>query len=167
MARLWPRCDKDVVVKVKSQKDFCAGLMFIVLGLAFAAGALNYHFGSSAQPGPGFFPFGLGMLLALLGGTILFRSLSIEREGGERIGALPWRPLLLLPASVVIFGFALEPLGLAVALPLLILGCSLAGDEFRLREVLANCVVLTVASWLIFIEGLGLVIPLWPALPVG
>jgi hypothetical protein len=29
--------------------------------------------------------------------------------------------------------------------------------------VLINCVVLTLGSWLIFIKGLGLTIPLWPS----
>lgn len=57
-------------MKVKSQKDLRAGLMFILLGLGLAAGALNYRFGSSAHPGPGCFPFGLGMLLALPGAAI-------------------------------------------------------------------------------------------------
>jgi hypothetical protein len=39
---------------------------------------------------------------------------------------------------------------------------SLAGDEFSLKEVIVNIVVLTLGSWLIFIKGLNLVIPLWP-----
>lgn len=141
--------------------------MFIVAGLGFAGGALNYHFGSSAHPGPGFFPFGLGVLLALLGALILFKSLSIESDGGDPVGRMPWRPLIVVPLSVVIFGFAIEPLGLLVALPLLILVTSAAGDEFRLREVLVNIVVLTVGSWLIFIKGLNLVMPLWPAFITG
>ena len=47
-------------MKIKSQKDFWSGLMFIVVGIGFAWGATNYSFGSSARPGPGYFPFGLG-----------------------------------------------------------------------------------------------------------
>ena len=40
-------------MKIKSQKDFWSGLMFVVVGLAFAWGATNYNFGTSARPGPG------------------------------------------------------------------------------------------------------------------
>jgi hypothetical protein len=152
---------------VKSQKDFWSGLMFIIVGLGFAAGALNYQFGSSARPGPGFFPFGLGILLALLGALVLFNALTIEREGGERIGTMPWRPTFFIILSVVVFGFALPSLGLIVTLPLLIFVTSLAGDEFNLKEVVINMVVLTVGSWLIFIKGLNLVIPLWPTFVTG
>jgi hypothetical protein len=39
----------------------------------------------------------------------------------------------------------------------------MAGDEFHWGEALINAVVLTIGSWLIFIKGLGLTIPVWPA----
>jgi len=149
-------------VKIKSQKDFWSGLMFVVTGLGFAAGATNYSFGTSARPGPGYFPFGLGILLAVLGGLVLFKSLTIESEGGDPIGDIGWKPLGLITLAVVMFGFALPYLGMFIALPLLILVSSLAGDEFNLKEVIINIVILTIGSWLVFIKGLNLVIPLWP-----
>ena len=150
-------------MKIKSQKDFWSGLMFVATGLGFAAGATNYNFGSSAKPGPGYFPFGLGILLAVLGAVVLFKSLTIETDGGDPVGAIPWRPLGLITLSVVAFGMALPKLGMILSLPLLILISSLAGDEFKLKEVIVNIVVLTIGSWAIFIKGLNLVIPLWPS----
>jgi hypothetical protein len=149
-------------MKIKSQKDFWSGLMFVATGLGFAAGATNYSFGSSARPGPGYFPFGLGVLLAVLGAVVLFKSLTIETEGGDPVGAIPWKPLGLIVLGVVAFGLALPRLGMILSLPLLIMIASLAGDEFSLKEVIVNIVVLTLGSWLIFIKGLNLVIPLWP-----
>ena len=88
-------------MKIKSQKDFWSGLMFVAAGLGFAVGATNYSFGTSARPGPGYFPFGLGVLLALLGAVVLFKSLSIETEGGDPVGAIPWKPLCLIVFGVV------------------------------------------------------------------
>ena len=151
-------------MKIKSQKDFFAGLMFLVVGLSFAFGATHYSFGSSAKPGPGYFPFGLGLLLALLGGMVLFSALSIERDGGDRIGSIAWRPLIVIVGSIALFGVALPRIGLMVTLPLLVLLASLAGDEFRLRDALINAAILTVGSWGIFIWGLKLQMPLWPAI---
>lgn len=150
-------------MKIKSQKDFWSGLMFIVAGIVFAVGALNYRLGSSARPGPGYFPLGLGILLALLGALVLFKALTIEVEGGNPIGAIAWKPLLVIVAAVAVFGLALPRLGLAVSLPILVTMASLAGDEFHWKGVLVSCVVLTIGSWAIFIAGLKLVIPLWPA----
>jgi len=150
-------------VKIKSQRDFWSGIMFIGVGLAFAWGATNYSFGSSARPGPGYFPFGLGILTALLGAMVLFKALTIEVEGGDPIGAITWKPLGFIVLTVAIFGWALPHLGMVIALPLLVVVAALAGDEFHLGEALLNAAILTAGSWLIFILGLKLTIPLWPS----
>ena len=149
-------------MKIKSEKDFWSGLMFVVVGAAFAYGATNYSFGSSARPGPAYFPFGLGVLMAILGGMILFKALTFEVEGGDEIGPWPVKQAVLILGAVTIFGFAIPKLGMAIALPLLIGIGSLASGEFRIKEVLLNCIMLTISSWAIFIKGLGLTIPLWP-----
>jgi hypothetical protein len=149
-------------VKIKSQKDFWSGLMFLVVGIGFAWGATNYSFGVAARPGPGYFPFGLGILLAILGGFILFESLVVETEDGEPIGPWAWKPLFVIVFSVVLFGFILPRLGMLISLPILIVVTSLAGDEFHWKDALISVVVLTLGSWLIFIKGLSLVIPVLP-----
>ena len=149
-------------MKIKSEKDFWSGLMYVVVGLGFAWGATNYSFGTSARPGPGYFPFGLGIILAILGGVVLFKSLVVETEDGDKIGPWPIKPGFIILAAVAVFGLLLPRLGMAITLPLLIIGSSLAGGEFHWKEALINAVVLTVGSWAIFIKGLGLTIPLWP-----
>lgn len=150
-------------MKIKSQRDFWSGLMFIVIGAAFAWGATTYSFGSSARPGPGYFPFGLGILLAVLGGIVLFKALTIEVEGGDPVGSFAWKPLLFIVGTVTVFGWTLPHLGMVIALPILVVVAAKAGDEFHWGEVLFNAVFLTVFSWLIFIIGLKLTIPLWPS----
>ena len=50
-------------MKIKSQKDFFAGLMYLVVGGAFAIGAYGYNVGTAARMGPGYFPMILGILL--------------------------------------------------------------------------------------------------------
>lgn len=149
-------------MKIKSQRDFWSGLLFLGTGLGFAWGATEYSFGTSAQPGPGYFPFGLGVLLAFLGALVLFKALTLESEGGDPIGKIAWRPLLIIVAAITLFGLSLPRFGLAITLPLTIILASLAGQEFRLRDVLLSCAVLTVGSWALFIVGLKLTIPLWP-----
>ncbi len=150
-------------MKIKSEKDFWSGLMFIVVGVGFAIGALNYTFGSSARPGPAYFPFGLGVLTAVLGAALLFKSLTLETEGGDRIVSWAWKPLLVIAGAVASFGWILPHLGMFVALPILVVISALAGDEFHWKDALINALVLTLGSWVIFIWGLNLVIPMWPA----
>ena len=154
-------------MQIKSQKDFWSGLMFVGVGLAFAVGSLTYSFGSSARPGPAYFPFGLGVLMSVLGGMVLFTAMTVETEDGEPIGPWAWRPLLIVVGALVMFGFGLPRLGLIISLPLLVFVVSLAGDEFHWKEALFNATVLTLMSWGIFVKGLNLTLPVWPTFLVG
>lgn len=154
-------------MKIKSQRDFVSGLMFIVVGVIFAVGATNYSMGSSAKPGAGYFPLILSVLMAILGAVVLFKSLTIETEGGDPIGDIAWRPLLVIVASIAVFGLALPRLGMFATIPLLIVMVSFAGDEFNWKGVVANSIVLTLFSWVVFIWGLSLTIPLKPAFMGG
>jgi Tripartite tricarboxylate transporter TctB family len=167
MARSRPAPEETTRMKIKSERDFWSGLMFLVVGIAFAWGATTYNFGSSARPGPGYFPFGLGVILALLGAFILFEALTIETEDGEKVGAFAWKPLVVILASVALFGLILPRVGLLISLPVLILLSSWASDEFSWKASVINAVVLTVGSWLVFVKGLGLTIPVLPVFAAG
>ena len=149
-------------MKIKSERDFWSGLMFVVVGLGFAWGATYYSFGSSARPGPGYFPFGLGILLAILGAFTLFEALTIETEDGEKIGHWAFKPLVWISASVAVFGWALPHLGMVIGLPILVVISAMAGDEFHWPSAVLSGALITALSWAVFIKGLGLTIPLWP-----
>lgn len=151
-------------MKIKSQRDFAAGLMFIVVGIAFAIGATNYTYGESARPGPGYFPLLLGVIMSILGAIVLFKALTVESDGGDPIGDIAWKPLLLIVGAVAVFGLLLPRLGMVVTIPALVFISSLAGDEFHWRDAAINSVVLTVFSYLVFVLGLSLTIPLWPTM---
>ena len=151
-------------MKIKSQRNFWSGLMFVVIGLSFAWGAMNYSFGSSANPGPGYFPFGLGLILAVLGGLVIFTALTIETPDGDPVGAFAWRPLLIILAAVALFGFLLPRLGMVICLPFLVIASSLASDEFTWKAAVINAVVLVALSYAVFVAGLKLTIPLWPTI---
>jgi hypothetical protein len=150
-------------MKIKSQRDFWSGLMFLITGVGFAIGATNYSMGTSARPGAGYFPLILSTILAIMGGVVLFKALTIETEDGEPIGAIAWRPLIIIVLAITVFAILLPRLGMFITIPILIIIVSFAGDEFSWVGVLVSCVVLTAFSWLVFIKGLGLTIPLLPS----
>lgn len=152
-------------MKIRSQRDFWAGLMFVAAGLGFAWRATYDRIGDSALPGPGYFPLGLGLLLAILGAVLLFKALTFEAPGNDPVGRIAWRALLVVAGSLALFAFLMPRAGLLVSLPILVLTSALASDEFRIGETLANAVLLTAGGWLVFVKGLGLTIPVWPPLP--
>ncbi len=66
-------------MKIKSPKDFWAGLMFIGFGVFFVAWALtHYQMGTSVRMGPAYFPVMLGGLLAFLGVLVLLESFALS-----------------------------------------------------------------------------------------
>ena len=160
---------------IKSQKDFFSGLMFTVTGAAFAYGATSYSIGTGGRMGPGYFPLLLGVILAILGGIIMFKALVVESRGGDKIGKWAWKPLFLIIAANLIFGvmigglpgIGLPPMGLIAGIFALTIVASLAGDRFKLKEVLILAVILSVGSYAAFILLLKLQFPVWPTFIVG
>src|SRR3546814_6794417 len=70
-----PCCQGDLVnMQLRNKEDFWSGVMFLAIGVGFALGATSYSMGTSARMGPGYFPFWLGVLLALLGAIVALRS---------------------------------------------------------------------------------------------
>jgi hypothetical protein len=162
-------------VKIKSQKDFYSGVMFAVVGVAFAWGATTYNVGSGARMGPGYFPLMLGILMALIGLAVMFTGLSVETEDGEKIGRWAWKQVVYIIGANLAFGvllgglpaFGVPAMGMIIAIYALVIISSLAGTEFELRKVLALATILAVGSYIAFIWALKLQIQVWPTFITG
>jgi uncharacterized membrane protein YidH (DUF202 family) len=141
-------------VELRNNKDFFAGLMFVIVGMVAVVIALkNYSMGTSLNMGPGYFPTLMGGILTAFGLYVMARGLI---KGEKVAGVWGIRPLILLSLGIVAFGFLIDHLGMVPALVVLFFISALGGREFKLKEVLILTVVMTVASWAIFIYGLGL-----------
>lgn len=162
-------------MKIKSQKDFCSGVMFSAVGVAFAWGATNYTIGEGARMGPGYFPLMLGVLLAVIGMAVIFGSLVVETEDGEKIGKIAWKPLGFIIGANLAFGlllgglprFGIPAMGLIAGIYALVFIASLAGDHFRPKEVAILATVLAVFSYVAFVWLLKLQFPVWPSFITG
>lgn len=162
-------------MNIKSQKDFFSGLVFVIVGVGYAIGATNYKIGEGARMGPGYFPLMLGVLLAILGVVVIFKSMVVETMDGDKVGSIAWKPLFFIIAANLAFGVLLGGLpsikfpsfGLIVAIYALVPIAALAGDEFKLKEVLILATILAAASWVAFIWALKLQFPVWPSFLVG
>lgn len=158
-------------MKIKSEKDFFCGIMFVVIGIAFAWASTSYKIGNGARMGPGYFPLLLGSLLALLGAVVTFKALVIETADGDKIGSWALKPLFFIISSNLIFGvllgglpgIALPAMGLIAAIFALTLVAALAGDEFRLKEVVLLATILALISYVAFVALIKLQFQVWPA----
>jgi hypothetical protein len=146
-------------IKFNKSKDFFAGLIFIFFGIAAICLAQEYPMGSARRMGPAYFPSIVGGALAIFGFVILARSLWSLSEP-VRLPTL--RPLIMITGTVVGFALLLKPLGLVLALFVLILISCLGGSQFRLREVAILYILLVLIAVTFFVYGLGLQFSLWP-----
>ena len=101
-------------MRIRSQKDFASGLMFVLVGLGFSFVARGYSMGTAAKMGPGYFPFLLGLVLALLGAIVTLGSLSTKGEE-DQLARWDLKTLLWILGSVVLFGLLLKPLGMVLS----------------------------------------------------
>ena len=162
-------------MKIKSQQDWWAGLMFIAFGVFFILFALGtpefvnsivgtkliagYQMGSSVRMGPAYFPVVLGGLLAFLGLLVLLDSVV---EEGSKIAKFHFRPLLFIAISSLAFAYLLKPLGLVLASVALVFISAYGGHEFKWKEVAIMSVVLAIFSVVVFVKGLSLPFPICP-----
>jgi len=162
-------------MRMKSQADFFSGVMFTTVGGAFAIGATTYTIGDGARMGPGYFPLMLGILLAVLGAIIMFQAMVVETTDGDPIGKWAWKPLAFVLGANLAFGvllgglpsIGLPAMGMIIAIYALTIISSMAGEQFRLRDVLILATILAAGSYVAFIWALKLQIQVWPTFIAG
>lgn len=147
---------------IRNKKNFFAGLLYILMGAGFAIGATSYKLGEAARMGPGYFPFWVGVLLAIFGVIVLLGSLN-KRAAKEGLPRMDIRPIAWILGSLVLFGAILQLMGLAISIVVLVLVSSMASHEFGWRGTVLNALFLCCVSVGAFIFGLGLQIPVWPS----
>jgi hypothetical protein len=148
------------MIKLRNPRDFWAGLIFLAVGVAAAWIARDYPMGTGGRMGAGYFPFVLSTLLGILGVIIMGMSFGSD---GPKVDKFALRPLFFILFGVVIFGLLAKTLGLALAIIALVMVSAFGGHEFKWKEVLIAGVVLAAFSVGVFVYGLKLPFPVWPA----
>ena len=73
------------------------------------------------------------------------------------------KPLVLISAGCVVYGYLMKPLGLVLATAALVFIGAFGGHEFKWKEVTILFVVLIIFSIVVFVKGLTLPFPVCPA----
>ena len=146
------------------KRDFYAGGLIVLLGVAVALNAYNnYTLGSMTQMGPGMFPLMLGCALTFVGLLILGAAIAAAHDPAETI--LPeqreWRGWACILAGPILFIILGEFFGMAAAT----FGCvfvSALGD--RTATVKSSAIlaaIVTVFGCLLFAYVLKLAFPIF------
>lgn len=141
----------------RNNRDFFAGLLYIVVGALGMFIARDYPFGSALRMGPGYFPSVLGGMMIAFGVAVMMMGV---KNNEKMKGGWSWRALIVLPLSTVVFGVMMEEAGFIPAMLVLIPLSAAAGKEFKIVEITLLTIGLTILSTLLFIKGLGLPYPM-------
>src|SRR2546425_3326808 len=144
---------------VRHNKDFLAGLIFLLIGAGAIVVARDYPFGTAMRMGSGYFPTVLSAILVGFGAFLMARGARSKERAAVTWG---WKPLACIVASMLLFGFLLPRLGLVPALVALFFTAAAGGREFRIAEVLALTVGMTAFAGFVFVYVLKLPFQLLP-----
>lgn len=150
--------------KLRNPRDFWAGLIFIVIGVAAAYISRDYPMGTGGRMGAGYFPTVLSYLLATIG--LIIMGLSFTKDGPP-VDRFAMKPLILVLGAVVVFGLLAKTAGLFLGIVALVFISAAGGHEFKFKEVAIASIVLAVFCVLVFVMGLKLPFPIWPAFVQG
>jgi hypothetical protein len=133
-------------------------------GLLFAIGAFAaiyawafYPLGTVRHMGPGMFPLGLGVLLAMIGTLVVLPALF---RVGPELARPDLRAFFFISLALIGFATTIRWLGLIPAIVLVVVIASMADNKMGPITVAILAVLLSALAWFIFIFALG--IPLQP-----
>lgn len=144
---------------MEKPRDLAGGLLVMAIGAGFLLFGRELEMGTSVRMGPGYFPTILSVLMMVLGlvmTVLAWRGSKVEGAFGH----LPWRGLLLVVGATVLFGLTLRGLGLAPVLVVVVLATAWASRYATWRGSVALAVGLSLMCSVLFIQVLGLPLPL-------
>jgi putative tricarboxylic transport membrane protein len=109
--------------------------------------------------GAAYFPRMLAVIMLLLGAAIVFRSFVTEGQHQLHIRPLP---VIFVVVGTVFFGLAAARLGGLLTIFGMVVIYSFAYPGRRIRETLFLAIGSAICASVLFIEVLGLPLPMWP-----
>ena len=146
------------MLRIRSPQDLGAGVVFVAIGLAGAYFGRDLAFGSSGRMGPGYFPIILSWAIVGVGAVVGIKSLTIE---GPAVEPIQFRPLLVIIASILVFGVLIGTVGLAIAAVVLTVLAAYARRGVNLGETVLLGVGLSAFTVIVFVYGLSQPLPAW------
>ena len=88
------------------RKEVSSSLLLMLFGIYFTVESYRFGLGTWARPGPGYFPFGAGLIFSIISLSILVGSLrKVERNAAppEPAGVFQWQNIVLVVVGMLAF----------------------------------------------------------------
>lgn len=143
---------------IRSPRDFGAALLIVAIGAAGLYFGSDLSIGSASRMGPGYFPRIVCWCIIALGSVVGLRSIAIR---GPAIERMQLRPIAVILLAALVFGYAIEELGLIMASLAAMLLAPYAKRNTKFRDALLLSIGLTAFAAIVFVGALGQPLPLW------
>lgn len=134
--------------------DLIAAILFVLIGCSFLAGTFDLPYGTWRKIGPGAFPALIATALIAMGILVAIAALRSGVRGP--ILRFDFAKLLVIIASIVVFGIVIRGGGLLPAVLCCCCIASLASRPFRPVAMALYGLFLGAACSLAFVVGLGM-----------
>jgi hypothetical protein len=134
------------------------GFFWMTAGLFFVLGGAKLKFGTLSNPGPGFFPLIVALILTFSGLLSLAKGLI---RSLKPVSEISWKQQALMTAAVLFYGFLLDFFGFFISTFILmftLFGLSIKGKR-RWYKVFLFAATTALASWLLFSVALKVPFP--------
>ena len=140
----------------KAPRDLGASAVMVVIGATALYFGAELTMGTAGRMGPGYFPRLLAWLIIAIGFFVGSMSLSIE---GPPIMRPQYRPMAFVMLSIIVFGYLMSYIGLAVTAVVVVVIAGFARKGFSIKELVVLGAILSLGTVLIFVYALGQALP--------
>ena len=140
-----------------------ACLFWIVLSLSVCMGAIGLKLGTPSDPGPGFLPFGTGVLLGILAFVHLLKvSVVVSKREDESFHwqGGNWRRTSTVVSAVLVYALLLPHLGYLIATFILMIVLFSLYDRRKWGRVIPASLAVIGITYLVFHVWLKVQFPL-------
>ena len=146
-------------IRIRNPQRLLFGVFLVGVGVVGIAAGWDLPMGDAAEMGPGYMPKILSGILIGFGAVIGASGVTSE---GKPLGRWAWGPGAVVIGAVVLFGVAIEHLGLALTSAMMVVVATVAAPDRRWRQALPFAVALALACVAVFRVALGLPLRVWP-----
>lgn len=138
--------------------EVVGGSFWLAVGIFFGVGGMLLNLGTLRNPGPGFLPLIMALLLVSFSLIILLRGLTGPEQN---LQGIQWKSQSVLVATVFLYGVLLDLVGflLSTFVLMFVLFGLLFGGNARWPRVFLYAGATAVAGWLVFSVALKVPFP--------
>ncbi len=134
-------------------RELISSVFWLLAGVLLTGMAATYPLGNFSQPGPGFLPFGLGILLIIFAAVLLLRRVRLMPSTGEkfRMFSRNGKKVVLTVVTLLLSVALFETIGYILTFLFLGLSLTIITRWLSLRTSIIFTVLTVIGIYLVFV----------------